>query len=324
MKMYKLTVVCFALFASLAVGADENSENSEVRQRIFRTYLQQAEQGDVNAQFIVASFYENGGWAVKDPNLAFSWYEKAAKGGHPLALRKIEERAEVRAAAEVAHVATTEEKKPAPPDRLKERPAPKARPTKAVAPPKPREPATHVVARTEKRAAEPAPAKVAEPVTTKPPEAPMIVAKAAVSEPPPPSFNVAQILLGGKWSLNQRAAEILPSAFVACLPSGAAEIVCFSQELTGNVGDSGLTYTVKAVLNGFNNRDGRFNLRYVYNVSDVDYRPIAEPSGAPDGDLAPRRGWHEPGFKMECRLDNERSLSCTRDDRKIGYRFIRN
>ena len=321
--MYKIAVVCLALVASFAACADENNE---IHQRIFNVYLEQAEQGDANAQFIVASFYENGNWVAKDPGQAYSWYEKAAKAGHPLAQRKVEERAETRTVAKAVVKEIMEEKKPDPPpkERPKERPAPKERQAKAVAQPRPREQTP--VAQAEKRPSAPL-AKAAESAPVKLPEMPVVVAKAAVSEPPPaPSFDIAQTVLGGKWGLNQRAAEILPSALAACLQSNSAEIVCFSQELTGNVNDSGLTYTVKATLSGVNNRDGRFSLRYVYNVIDVDRRPFAQPSGAPDdaGDLAARRGWQEPGFQMDCRIEGERSLSCMRGDRKASHRFTRN
>jgi hypothetical protein len=144
---------------------------------------------------------------------------------------------------------------------------------------------------------------------------PVVVAKAAA---PAPSINAQQAILGGKWSRQQKPAEYLPSSRATCLQTNASEVTCFSEEVTRNVARNGLTYTVKATLSGLDARD-------VYNVADVNGSPFDQPSSAlaDVNDIAARSGWQEPGVKMDCRLNDERSLTCTRNDRKGSFQYSR-
>lgn len=310
--MQRLAVICFSLMAVLPVHADEDAD---IQARIFNTYLEQANAGDSNSQFIVASRYESGKGTTRDMEKAYFWYEKAAQKGHPLAARKIEER---QAAAAPVVVAALDRPTVAPAHVPKES-RPVVRERKVELPvARPKEPVAR--AAPERAAAVAAPA-----VAPRQPE-PVVVAKAEVAAPAPtPSINAMQALLGGKWSRQQRAAEYLPSPRTACLQSNANEVVCFSEEVTRNVSGNGMTYTVKATLSGLNNREGRFNLQYVYNVVDVNGKPFTKTNSALEdaGDMALRTGWQEPGIQMECRMNDERSVSCTRTDRKGSYQYVR-
>lgn len=298
-----LFIICSAAFAD---------EDDQIQERIFKSYMEQAEKGDANAQFIVGSRLELGRGVAKDVDKAYYWFEKAAKKGHPLAQRRIDERNEALGAAAPKPVApvVAAAAVATPPTHVAAQPV-KERVAKAQ--PKPKE------------APRPAPVAAPAPVApAKPIEAP-VVAKAAPVEAPAPIINVAQAILGGKWSRNQRAAEMLPSPLASCLQSNATEIVCFSQELTRNINGQGVTYTVKGTLSGVGNRDGRVRITYVYNVEDVNGKPFAQPSStqADLADLAARTGWQEPGVQMDCRLNDERTLSCTRTDRKQSVQFAR-
>lgn len=278
------------LFLALAVPAHAEDE-PDIQVRIFKTYLEQAQAGDTNSQFIVASRYENGKGTARDVDKAFEWYEKAAAKGHPLAQRKVEERdsaknpsASVDPIAEKLAAAANAE------NRAAARPAPKPAPVRVAAPaPKPE---------------------------------PVVVAKAPE---PAPSISAQQAVLGGKWSRQQKPAEFLPSSRTTCLKTNDSEVTCFSEDVTRNVGSNGLTYTVKSTLTGLDSRDGRFSLHYVYNVADVNGSPFGQTTSAlADGnDIAARTGWQEPGVKADCRLSDERSLTCTRADRKGSYQFSR-
>lgn len=286
--MQRLAAVSL-LFLALAVPAHAEED---IQVRIFNAYLEQANAGDSNSQFIVASRYENGKGTARDLDKAYEWYEKAAAKGHPLAQRKVEDRQAAKNPASQADPIA---------DKLAAAAAAESRAAKAAAP-------------------KPAPTPARAP-TPKPAE-PVVVAKAPE---PVASINTQQAVMGGKWSRQQRPAEYLPSARAACLQTNASEVTCFSEDITRNVGDKGLTYTVKATLSGLDGRDGRFNLLYVYNVADVNGSPYGQPTSAlaDANDLTARTGWQEPGVKMECRLSDERSMTCTRADRKGSYQFSR-
>jgi hypothetical protein len=285
--MQRLAAVS-VLFLALAVPVHAEDD---IQVRIFNTYLEQATAGDTNSQFIVASRYESGKGTARDIDKAYEWYEKAAAKGHPLAQRKVEERQGSKSPASTSDsiadklaAAAAAERRAAP------KPTPKPAPVRAAAPPAPK------------------------------PEA-VVVAKAPESV----SISAQQAVLGGKWSRQQKPAEYLPSSRAACLQTNASEVTCFSEDITRNVGDKGLTYTVKATLSGLDGRDGRFNLHYVYNVADVNGSAFGQPNSAlaDANDLTARTGWQEPGVKMECRLSDERSLTCTRTDRKGSYQYSR-
>lgn len=324
-----VTLLYFA--ATLGVSA---AENNAVQQGIFDSYLKLANEGDVVAQYVVAQRYETGKGTAKDVEKAYYWYEMAAKQNYPLALVKLEARNGAAAKSEPPVAAVESAPAPAPAVVKKEpakKPAaaprepasqPKPKPAKALAasvavvtananPPKP-------AARAARREEPKQEAKVAVPET--------VVARAApVVEPPKPDINVAQVLLGGKWKRYQQPAEFLPSSQVACLQSSSTEITCFSGELTRNIDDAGLTYNVKSVISGINNKEARFNLRYVYNVVHVAGKPHAAPNGMPSeiNDMAVKTGWQEPGVALECRLRDAQSLSCNRNDHKMTYQFVR-
>lgn len=289
--MQRLAAVSL-LFLTLAVPVHAEED---IQVRIFNAYLEQAQAGDSNSQFIVASRYENGKGTARDLDKAYEWYEKAAAKGHPLAQRKVEERQGTKSPASASDSIA---------DKLAAAAAAESRAAAA-------KPAVRPA---------PAPARAAAPSATKP-EPAAVVAKA----PDPVSINAQQAVLGGKWSRQQKPAEYLPSSRAACLQTNASEVTCFSEEITRNVGDKGLTYTVKATLSGLDGRDGRFNLLYVYNVADVHSNPFGQPTSALGdvNDLAARSGWQEPGVKMECRLSDERSMTCTRTDRKGSYQYSR-
>lgn len=336
-------VAIVLLYLAAAPAVVHATDHNQVQEGIFHSYLKLASEGDVVAQFVVAQRYETGKGTEKDMEKALYWYEMAAKKNYPLALVKLEqynkekeppktepaapakspttatESAPVRAQA---HVKQEPVKKPAAPRETVSKPKEKSVKTQASVatvttasiasnPPKPAE----VTLRREEPKQE---AKVPAPE--------IVVAKALpVEEPPLPSINVLQTLLTGKWIRNQHAAEYLPSARTACLQSSGAEIVCFSQEMTRNIENSGLTYNVKSVISGINSKEARFYLRYVYNVLDVSGKLHVNPNGMPSeiNDMTVKAGWQEPGVVLDCRFRDEQSLYCTRNDRKMTYQYVR-
>jgi hypothetical protein len=154
---------------------------------------------------------------------------------------------------------------------------------------------------------------------------PEVVAKApVVVEPPAPSINVMHALLTGKWKRNLQDADFLPLRMPPVYKA-AMRRWCVFPELTRNLENNGLTYNVKSVISGINNKEAKFNLRYTYNVVHIAGKPHEQTNGMRNevNDMAVKTGWQEPGVSMECRMRDERSLTCTRADRKMAYQFVR-
>lgn len=331
MKRYALLLVCLLLSGVSAASEDE------VQAGIFATYLKLAEQGDMNAQYIVAHRYEIGKGTGADRQKANYWYDRAAAKGHPLALRKVEERQPPVASTHDTPAPRAGAERPGSTAVASETPA--VKPPQAVAPPKPPVAAPAVSApKSAARMHEPPKPKPqvtaarqekpsgAAPVTgateTKAKELPAVAKAVAEHATPTPSINLMATVLGAHWSRNRQPAEFLPSGYAACLQSSGTEIVCFSRELTRNVTGSVVTFNVKSTLSGLDNREGKFTLSYVYNVLHVS-KPEAEVVVTDAGDLLPRTGWQEPGHSLDCRFSDERSVTCTRADRKLSYQFAR-
>lgn len=157
--------------------------------------------------------------------------------------------------------------------------------------------------------ARPAPRPAARP-------APVVVAKA----PAGAAVNIMDAVLSGTWLRNRGPAEYLPSARNHCLQTTATDIVCFSEEFTRPVGDKRVTFTTKATLTGFNDRDGSFTLNYLHNVIDIDSGNVVAAKDNPV-DLRASEGWQQPGYSLDCRLNGERAVSCISADRKISLQF---
>jgi TPR repeat protein len=324
------------VFLSFVVAFNANADNDDVQQGIFDAYLKLASGGDAVAQYVVAQRYETGKGTAKNQEKAIYWYEMAAKQNYPLAVVKLDGYKKVQPIAEPAPTEKAQNVAPAPKEtQLKKEPEkkPSVPAKETVTKPKVKPDVAPVVA-------VPAPPvqvskpKPAEPIVrneevkqeAKLPAAEVVAKAPIVVEPPAaPNINVMQALLTGKWKRNLQDADFLPSANAACLQSSGAEVVCFSTELTRNLDNNGLTYNVKSVISGINNKEAKFNLRYIYNVVHIAGKPHEKPNGMRNevNDMAVKTGWQEPGVSMECRMRDERSLICTRADRKMAYQFVR-
>ena len=71
MKRTALSLILL-LFCTVATGSND------IWQSLFNEKLQEAKQGDSNAQFDVASMYQNGRGVTPDLNKAIEWYKKSA------------------------------------------------------------------------------------------------------------------------------------------------------------------------------------------------------------------------------------------------------
>jgi hypothetical protein len=136
------------------------------------------------------------------------------------------------------------------------------------------------------------------PVKAKPKPAPKKVARQ--------SFNTERVISSGNWRTGKQAIGFLPSTRSSCLPS-SGELICFSEKFKQTIGNNELIYTVKSNVGNFNS-NGTFNVKYVYNVLDVNSASGNVKSYAPK--IKAKTGWQEPGISMNCRLSNKKSILC--------------
>lgn len=315
--MFRISLVFFLLMACAPLHA---AEPEDVQTRIFNYFLKRANEGDMNSQFVVGSRYETGVGVTKDMVKAYEWYAKSAAQGHPLAMQKMEDHLNPPGSAEHAQTEKHVDKKESAPPRSHEARTPTHVPTKPYSAPRPPVPAPVAVAAPRPPAPAPARAVVTHAtaniatVVTKPSEpAPVPV---AVKAPPEPVVNAIDIIMKGTWKRGPSPAEYLPSIKTSCLQSGTDEVVCFSQELQRAVGDSLLTYTVKATLTNFA-KDGSFDIAYLYNVTDIGKADKPAPSPDKDGpsDISAKLGWQEPARRLDCKTSSDRALTCIKDKR---------
>lgn len=76
--------VAFAAFMKLAKGEDpgEVADSPKDEQQAVDWYRKAAEQGDADAQYILAQMYFDGRGVPQDDRLAEAWYRKAAQQGY--------------------------------------------------------------------------------------------------------------------------------------------------------------------------------------------------------------------------------------------------
>jgi len=127
------------------------------------------------------------------------------------------------------------------------------------------------------------------------------------------------VVLNNKWHDGSEPADYLPSSSTHCLRSSASEIVCFSDAKQRVINGLRVTYTTKATLTGFK-PDGRFQIRYYYNATQMAKAPGQGVSVDPSG-LRLVKGWQEPQLTMSCRTVDRVNLYCTRGSYRLHYRY---
>lgn len=289
MSRIGIVLMCALVMLPLSARASD-----DVQARIFQYFLTKAQAGDANAEFIVGNRYETGNGVLQDRKKAYEWYQKAAAQGNQPAQDMLDGRKRAQEAAEKSKQDAEKERAEA--ARAAAERAEKARIE------------AERMARARQQAKRAARAAIAA-------RAVRTVASAAPVQPQRSApVNAMKILLGGRWFLGQGAAEYLPSAVTSCLQSSATQIVCFSEELSRNVGDSALTYTVKSTLTNFG-QDGSFTVDYMYDVTDIKK---ASADSAPQGDgPGLRLGWQAPGLTLRCKASNGASVSCATQQNRL-------
>ena len=83
------TVFCLLLFFQLSTSWANSTDDSW--NQVFQFQLKLAQQGNVEAQFILGEMYEHGRGVAKDLDSAIVWYRKAEKNGQSKADQRISE-----------------------------------------------------------------------------------------------------------------------------------------------------------------------------------------------------------------------------------------
>lgn len=319
--MLRIALLFFVFMAMAPVHA---AETEDVQTRIFNYFLKRANEGDMNSQFVIGSRYETGVGVQQDKVKAYEWLAKSAAQGHPLAMQKMEDHLHPPGTAVNTTADKNTDKKDSAPPKSSETHTPTRTPTKPISITRTSTP-TPITSVATRPSAPPS-------VTTRPPAAsiaipatkapePIAPAQTAVKAPPEPVVNVPvvgtlDVIMKGAWKRGQSPAEYLPSVKTSCLQSGADEVVCFSQELQRPIGNSLLTYTVKATLTNFA-KDGSFDITYLYNVTDIGKADKPAPNQDKDGasDIATKLGWQEPARHLDCKASSEKALTCIKDKR---------
>ncbi|MHB8346810.1 MAG: tetratricopeptide repeat protein [Acidiferrobacterales bacterium] len=304
-----MSKIAIALLCTLFVLPAYAQPNQGVQGRIFQYFLNKAQGGDPNAEFIVGNLYETGKGVPKDSKEAKKWYERAAAQGNQSAKDKLDGKkhaAEEAAKAKqlAAGEAARKRAEAARLARMKAEMATQAR-MKAEMAARSRLSAERA-ARARAEAAQAAALRLAA----------ARVAKAKAQR----SIDALPIVLGGNWYHSQNAAQFLPSADTSCLQAGESEIVCFSDRLRREVGGSALTYTVKSTLSDFNH-NGDFVVNYIYDVVDISGGGSNAPADDPaDSAPAVHLGWQQPGQTLRCQTSNPRTVICrNRNNQTIGF-----
>ena len=128
-----------------------------------------------------------------------------------------------------------------------------------------------------------------------------------------PSLTTKELLLKGGWSKKNKPAEFLPSDISSCSDKGAT-IECLSSEVKRNIGTANISYQTKAIIYGIED-DGRFKISYRNNVTKVS---ATDP--ASDAKIAVQEGWQDTDHILECELEAEELVNCTKDKiRKVRF-----
>ncbi len=291
---------------SIASAYEEGRGAKKDLAEAFRWYKTAAAKGHMAAQYKLGYFYENGLYVKKDKRSARSWYELAAMNGDKLAKARLAELKKPSATKPAVRKTPQTSKTQAHEKRkLADQ---KARQEQAR---KNREAQARRDRQRQKKEA-----KARQERQRKQAEARKRASQAKKTAPP--SYDVASLIKAikqTKWKGRSATDTILPSAKTHCLISGGKDIICFSSEQKAGHENAVVTYTSKSTLSGFKT-NGHFRIEYMFNVSDIS--PGDHAGKVPPG-LRKVAGWQDPPQQMYCQALSLSRLSCIRDGERFDF-----
>jgi len=119
--------------------------------------------------------------------------------------------------------------------------------------------------------------------------------------------NPKQMILARRWDSSNGPSTFLPSYITDCREY-AGHIECLSNKLTKQVSNAEVIYRIRTRITDIKN-DGRFRLAYANNILSATNN---------EGTKAMRikTGWQHREHTMECSLDAEQAISCSRGNAK--------
>jgi len=121
--------------------------------------------------------------------------------------------------------------------------------------------------------------------------------------------DVKKVLMSGDWAKANRPAEYLPSKITSCKDKGKT-LECISKETERNIGMANIKYTTKAIVYSIKN-SGEFKVSYRNNV--VDIKVTDKEFIEAGGKIPVQLGWQDAEHKLECSVENNNQLSCTKN-----------
>jgi len=124
---------------------------------------------------------------------------------------------------------------------------------------------------------------------------------------PPPTTR--ELILQGGWKKNNKPTEYLPSDATTCKSTGRT-IECESKPQKRNIGVADVEYTTKAVLFAIK-PTGSFKVSYRNRVLDVQ---ITDPEFAESGAQVPvKKGWQDAEHSLMCDFSGQDELKCNKN-----------
>jgi len=135
--------------------------------------------------------------------------------------------------------------------------------------------------------------------------------QSAIQMQPPTVYSA---LTNGNWvSQTNLPVEFLPSKLTSCEPSDDRSIACVSKELVRSLGAAEIGYKTQATVYALQ-PTGEFKVIYRNNILKINRRHDGKSTTQPAGtDMGIKLGLQETEHYLECKLENERTIQCVKN-----------
>lgn len=326
-KYLIIFIPCLLLANTILLAADTLYDNR------FKSWQEKAQSGDSFSQYSLGNAYLRGNEVSIDMKKALQWFKKAAKNDHAKSQYKLGYlyytgkgvRRNYKTAFEWFMKAAEHDYSPAQfylgrmyaSGKGITRNSTKALKWLNDALKNDYSPAKREIARIQKEQNNSAPVKPVIKVTVKKPKPikKQIIKTTIIKKSGEKSFDVAALLLRGRWILDNNPSEILPSMLTLCT-SDSTGISCKTDELSKSTIYAEVSYIRESTITRLTN-NGRFIIDARKNVLFVLPADPDDPDVEPD--TIPGVGWSLPQ-RLICKFQGKHKIKCSTDDyQKITF-----